>query len=73
MPFAGLKGLGEDVGSLQLGINVVKAAVGLLNDLFNAANVNLVGTLDVPHLLREAGLGNNDGGLIVFTYFELKG
>ena len=57
MPLAGLNGLGEDVGSLQLGINVVEAAIRLVNDLFDAANVNLVSALDVAQLLGEAGLG----------------
>ena len=73
MPLARLEGLGEDVGSLQLSVNVFKAAVRLLNDLFDATYVDLVGALNMAQLLREAGLCNNDGGLVVLTNLKVKG
>ena len=73
MPLAGLECFGEDISSLQLGVNIVKAAERLINDLLDAANVHLVGALDVAQLLGKAGLGNNNGGLIILTYLELEG
>ena len=42
LPLAGFKGLGEDVSCLQLGVYVLKTAVGLVYHLLNAANVDFI-------------------------------
>ncbi len=72
MPLAGLEGLGEDVGSLQLSIDVHETAIGLVHDLLNAANVDLVSALDVTHFVGETSPGHGDGGLVILADFQLK-